>query len=396
MVRAAKGLPASNLPLAFHVLETREPGCCPSRVFCVLLAIETPMAITWPLQKDCDAFYGDPRGADGPSAKFEARLVSVPCPWILRYEGKPVRGLRVHKNCAESLARVLDAIWGRFGRDQAEIDRVGMSIYGGGYNYRLKRGGNSLSMHSYGCAVDFDPERNALGNSRPTMDRRVVECFEAEGWEWGGHWSTKDGMHFQAARTRAVPLRLHPVAPTTADRDDVVAVQKRLRALGYPEAGMPNGDWGTRTVGALAAFQAHEGLPVTGQLDQDTRASLARATPRPVSAERQALTPQTLRATVPAAGKAFLARVLATIMWVCGLIYTAIMWVVDYFGVVSSKIAPLQQMLSDVPKPVWVAAIVGLAIALGLAASGAEKAVVASVKSGETAGPDMSPAPEGG
>jgi hypothetical protein len=162
----------------------------------------------WPLQKDCDTFYGNPRGAAGkPSAAWEsANLVLVKCPWVLRYDGTPVKGLRVHKKCAESLKRVLAAIWDRLGHSQAEIDRIGMSIYGGGYNFRKMRGGSALSMHSWGCALDFDPARNGMGDTTPNMDLRVVEEFEREGWEWGGHW--KDGMHFQAAWTRPNPPRL--------------------------------------------------------------------------------------------------------------------------------------------------------------------------------------------
>jgi hypothetical protein len=56
-------------------------------------------------------------------------------------------------------------------------------------------------MHSYGAAVDFDPDRNGLGDPTPAMDPRVVAAFKAEGWTWGGDWSprNRDGMHFQAA-----------------------------------------------------------------------------------------------------------------------------------------------------------------------------------------------------
>jgi len=171
----------------------------------------------WPLQRDCDSFYGNPRGADGgASDRWEGiSLVSVPCPWTLRYEGQPVRGIRVHRKCAASLTRVLDAIWQRLGRSQAEMDRVGMSIYGGSYNFRRMRGLGALSMHAYGCALDFDPAHNALGDPKPAMDRRVIAEFEREGWEWGGHWSRPDGMHFQAARTSLNPPRLAP-APAVA------------------------------------------------------------------------------------------------------------------------------------------------------------------------------------
>lgn len=166
----------------------------------------------WPLQSAVVEFYGDPAISGGKaSPKWEAAsLILITCPWVLRYEGQPVRGIRIHRRCADSLARVLDDIWNTCGRSQAEIDRIGMSVYGGSFNPRPGRGLKTWSMHAYGCAVDFDPARNGLGDATPAMDRRVIEAFEREGWEWGGHWSRPDGMHFQAARTREHPPRLAP------------------------------------------------------------------------------------------------------------------------------------------------------------------------------------------
>lgn len=267
--------------------------------------------MAWPLQRECNKFFGNPRGADsGASAAWEkANLVLVPCPWRLLYAGKPVRGLRVHKKCAESLTRVLAAIWVRFGRSQAAIEKVRMHVYGGGYNFRLMRGGSNLSMHSWGCALDFDPEHNGLGNRSPTMDRRVIEEFEREGWEWGGHWSRTDGMHFQAAWTSASPPRLRPVvqpaklveepdadavdevdpadagAPETQEDDPavVIHVQQRLRTLGYYGVGKADGDMAALTRGAIVAFKHDSGLaPETPEIDPGFLTALAGATPRPV------------------------------------------------------------------------------------------------------------------
>lgn len=286
--------------------------------------------MTWPLQRECDRFYGNPRGPNaGPSAKWEsANLTLVKCPWVLRYAGKPVKGLRVHKKVAASLATVLDAIWVRLGRSQAEIDRIGMSIYGGGYNFRLMRGGSSLSMHSWGCALDFDPVRNGMGNPKPNMDKRVVEEFEREGWEWGGHW--KDGMHFQAAWTRANPPRLKAakvavapplavfaepepeiepaaetatapevveVAPVDHGDPTILSVQKRLRELGYFEIGEPDGGTGglARTEGAILTFRNDNDLPISTAIDDELLAALAKAGPRKVSEARATATVEDLR-----------------------------------------------------------------------------------------------------
>lgn len=68
--------------------------------------------------------------------------------------------------------------------------------------------------------------------------------------------------------------------------EEIYMIQKLLRDLGYHEVGSPDGLWGTRTTGALAAFQAHEGLPHTGHYDDATKSALNGARPRPVPADR--------------------------------------------------------------------------------------------------------------
>ena len=160
----------------------------------------------FPHQNNVDAFYGNPRGKLGqPSSKWEKEnLVIVKSPWkmVLAWD-KTTRasGVRVHKKCADSLARVLQAIWLASGKNQATIEKWGMHLLGGGYNFRLMRGSNQLSMHSWGCAVDFDPERNGLGDSTPHFANvpQVLKAFNDEGWTWGGKWTRADGMHWQAA-----------------------------------------------------------------------------------------------------------------------------------------------------------------------------------------------------
>lgn len=162
--------------------------------------------MNFPKQSNVTAFYGDPRGKNGqPSSQWEkANLVTVPVPWrmVLAWDTTAVaRGIRIHKKCAESLARVINAVWLASGKNQATIEKWGMHLLGGGYNFRLMRGSNQLSMHSWGCAVDFDPERNGLGDSTPNFANipQVLKAFADEGWTWGGRWARPDGMHWQAA-----------------------------------------------------------------------------------------------------------------------------------------------------------------------------------------------------
>jgi hypothetical protein len=63
---------------------------------------------------------------------------------------------------------------------------------------------NGLSMHAWGLAIDFNAVDNAFGK-RPVMDPRIVEIFKRWGFEWGGDWSTPDGMHFQLKRIVETP-----------------------------------------------------------------------------------------------------------------------------------------------------------------------------------------------
>jgi hypothetical protein len=167
--------------------------------------------MSWPLQTQRDAFYGNPRSKSNPAkvdpAWEAANLVRVDFPWkaVLAWDtDTPVRSVRIHRRCAQSLVRVLQAIWSAAGRDQATIKAWGMHLYGGGFEYRPVRGGKALSSHSWGCAVDFDPERNGYGDTTPNFANvpEVLKAFADEGWEWGGPWRPKaDGMHWQAART---------------------------------------------------------------------------------------------------------------------------------------------------------------------------------------------------
>ena len=71
-----------------------------------------------------------------------------------------------------------------------------LKTWDGCFNVRKKRGLKSLSLHSWGIAIDVNAAWNGLGKE-PTMSARLVKCFTDCGFEWGGNWSRKDGMHFQ-------------------------------------------------------------------------------------------------------------------------------------------------------------------------------------------------------
>lgn len=71
-----------------------------------------------------------------------------------------------------------------------------LKTWDGCFNIRKKRGLNSMSLHSWAVAVDVNAFENGLG-ATPKLSARFVKCFTDAGFDWGGNWSRKDGMHFQ-------------------------------------------------------------------------------------------------------------------------------------------------------------------------------------------------------
>lgn len=157
-----------------------------------------------PKQSECDAFYGNPRGNDGnASSSWESKnLIYIVSPYQLWMGDIKINRIKIHKKCADSLIRVMSDIWQQCGKDYEKIKALNYHVFSGAYNYRLKRGHSSLSMHAYGCAIDFDAPHNQMGNHSPAFhaDSIIVKAFEKEGWTWGGRWvNSTDGMHFQYA-----------------------------------------------------------------------------------------------------------------------------------------------------------------------------------------------------
>jgi hypothetical protein len=74
-----------------------------------------------------------------------------------------------------------------------------LKTWDGCFNIRKKRGLSSMSLHSWGIAIDVNAAWNGL-NKIPQLTPGFVKCFTDAGFEWGGIWTRKDGMHFQLAK----------------------------------------------------------------------------------------------------------------------------------------------------------------------------------------------------
>ena len=102
------------------------------------------------------------------------------------------------------------------GDDQASMRANNTS----GFNCRYVSGTSRLSQHALGLAVDVNPLVNPYvtgaavdpPEGAPYADRSrddpgmihagdaVVQAFAAQGWKWGGYWSSgKDYQHFSSS-----------------------------------------------------------------------------------------------------------------------------------------------------------------------------------------------------
>jgi D-alanyl-D-alanine carboxypeptidase len=131
---------------------------------------------------------------------------------------------------AASVADDVVSVFGRLFAVRFPIERmVRIDAYGGddnrsmadnntsGFNFRTIAGLETLSLHSFGHAIDINPLQNPYvagervhppaavayldrSNLRPGMITRpdpVTAAFDSIGWEWGGDWTPrKDYQHF--------------------------------------------------------------------------------------------------------------------------------------------------------------------------------------------------------
>jgi hypothetical protein len=196
------GIVEVDIPLPSD--QIKEPAFPPQTFVDTSKAVPSGLPVltkqVWPLQRDCDGFYGNPRL----HGFIQTHLIEVPVPWKMVYETTAVTYILINKRCADSLKRVLAYIWAACNEDQAKIEAEHLNRFSGSYNYRPMRGGSALSMHAYGAAIDWDDEHNQFHSRKHffQIDSLMVEAFEAEGWECGIRWtgSSVDSEHTQAAR----------------------------------------------------------------------------------------------------------------------------------------------------------------------------------------------------
>jgi len=73
-----------------------------------------------------------------------------------------------------------------------------LKTWDGCFNIRKKRGLSTMSLHSWGLAIDVNAFENGLYQT-PKLSPTFAKCFTDAGFNWGGNWLRQDGMHFELA-----------------------------------------------------------------------------------------------------------------------------------------------------------------------------------------------------
>lgn len=161
-----------------------------------------------------------------------------------------------------------------------------------GYAYRQVRGGEALSNHSSGTALDINAARYPLGTRRMSLVKKakvralVARVNTAAGMRllvWGGEWSRPDEMHLELAsgtdavdvyrtmRRLTVRETIKADAVITAFRSgsriaavSMTRVQERLVASGHLKGRYAKGLPGRKTREAMKAWQKSKGYRPTG------------------------------------------------------------------------------------------------------------------------------------
>ena len=128
--------------------------------------------------------------------------MTLPFPMRLAWDKtKTINKIYCHKEIKAKMYNALSEILHIYGLKK--IQELGIDLYGGCFNYRKMRNGNSWSKHSWGLAIDLDPERNQLKETsktarfaRPEYDK-LHEIFEKYGFENMGKVKGYDWMHWQ-------------------------------------------------------------------------------------------------------------------------------------------------------------------------------------------------------
>ena len=128
--------------------------------------------------------------------------IKLPYPMRLAWDKKTsVTKMRVHKKAAQDFINVFNELLAVYGL--AKIQALGIDLFGGCFAFRAMRGGSDYSRHSWGIAIDLDPERNQLKETSKTARfarpeyKPMIDIFYKHGFISLGREKNYDWMHFE-------------------------------------------------------------------------------------------------------------------------------------------------------------------------------------------------------
>lgn len=148
-----------------------------------------------------NAKYGIPN----PTGRGYLTTITLPFKMRVAWDRKSyLTKIQCHKLIADRLVDVFTDILDHYG--YTKIVELGIDLYGGCFNYRLMRGSTStLSRHSWGTAIDLDPDRNLLHETSKTARfarpeyKPMIDIFYKHGFISLGRERNYDWMHFEIA-----------------------------------------------------------------------------------------------------------------------------------------------------------------------------------------------------
>jgi hypothetical protein len=128
--------------------------------------------------------------------------LNLPYPMRLSWDTKvKVNKMQCHKLIHNQLSSVFADILEYYGYEK--IVELGIDLFGGCFNFRPMRGGTQPSKHSWGIAIDLDPERNKLKETSKTARfarleyKPMIDIFYKHGFISLGREKNYDWMHFE-------------------------------------------------------------------------------------------------------------------------------------------------------------------------------------------------------
>lgn len=130
------------------------------------------------------------------------KTINLPYPMRIAWDlDSKVTKMRCHTLVADKFLAVFNDLLAHYGYEK--LVELGIDLYGGCFNFRKMRGGSEWSRHSWGIAIDLDPARNKLKETKATARfarpeyKPMIDIFYKHGFISLGVEKNYDWMHFQ-------------------------------------------------------------------------------------------------------------------------------------------------------------------------------------------------------